>query len=97
MPAYLIARVEITNWDRYREYTRATPAAIAAFGGKFIVRAGEMATLEGPVETRRIVIIEFPSYAQAKAFYNSKEYAAAKKLREGAAIGQFLVIDGYVP
>jgi uncharacterized protein (DUF1330 family) len=94
MPAYLIARVEITEWARYREYMKATPAAIAAFGGKFIVRGGEITTLEGVPETRRLVIIEFPSLEQAKAFYSSPEYTRAKGLREGAAVGQFILVPG---
>ena len=95
MPAYLIARVEVTDWNKYRRYTKATPAAIERFGGKFIVRGGEMVTLEGPPETRRVVIIEFPSLDRAKAFYHSPEYSDVRKLREGAATGQFFAIDGY--
>src|ERR1700747_3807260 len=47
MPAYIIARVEVTDWVRYREYTKATPEVIAHYGGKFIVRGGESVTLEG--------------------------------------------------
>ena len=84
----------MTDWERYREYTRATPTAIERFGGKFIVRGGETITLEGPQETARVVIIEFPSLDTAKAFYHSEEYSRAKKLREGAATGQFLAIEG---
>lgn len=94
MPAYLIARVQVTDWEQYREYTKVTPAAIAKHGGRFIVRGGEMITLEGPQETGRVVIIEFPSLDQAKSFYHSEEYSRAKKLREGAATGQFLAIEG---
>ncbi len=94
MPAYLIARIHVTNWDRYHEYTKRTPAAIAKFGGKFIVRGGEVVTLEGPPENARIVVIEFPSLDQAKAFYNSPGYVEAKKFREGAATGQFLLLEG---
>lgn len=94
MPAYIIARVEVTDWNRYKEYTQATPAAIARYNGKFIVRGGDIVTLEGEPETRRLVVIEFPSLEQAKAFYNSPEYGAAKKLRAGAAIGQFIAVPG---
>ena len=94
MPAYIIARIEVTDWERYKEYTKATPGAISRFGGKFIVRGGETVTLEGPQETRRLVVIEFPSLELAKAFYNSPEYAEAKKLRIGAAEGQFLAVAG---
>jgi len=97
MPAYIIARLEVTDWTRYREYTKATPAVIEQFGGKFLVRGGELVTLEGPEETRRVVIIEFPSFERAKAFWHSKEYSQVRKLREGAAIGLFMAIDGYTP
>jgi uncharacterized protein (DUF1330 family) len=94
MPAYIIARVEVTDWDRYREYTKQTPAAIERFGGRFIVRGGEIVTLEGPPEARRLVIIEFPTLELAKLFFHSEEYSQVKKLREGAATGQFLAIEG---
>ena len=94
MPAYIIARVEVTDWTKYREYTQATPAAIARYGGKFIIRGGDVVNLEGEPETRRLVVIEFPTLEQAKTFYNSPEYGAAKKLRAGAAIGQFIAVNG---
>ncbi len=94
MAAYLIARVNITDPVRYAEYMRATPGVIARYGGKFIVRGGETVTLEGPPETSRVVVIEFADLATARAFYNSPEYEAARKLREGAATGQFIAIPG---
>ena len=85
---------EVTDWNRYREYTKLTPAAIERYGGRFIVRGGDVVTLEGPQEKGRVVIIEFPNLDQAKAFYASEEYSQARKLREGAAIGQFLAVEG---
>lgn len=94
MPAYIIARVEITDWPRYSEYMKVTPGVIARFGGRFIARGGEMVTLEGPAETRRVVILEFPTMEQAKSFYNCEEYHETKLLREGAATAEFLAIDG---
>ena len=94
MTAYLLGRVEITNPDRYKEYMEKTPGAIEKYGGKFIVRGGDVVTLEGTGETRRMVLIEFPSIEKTKEFYYSPEYQEAKKLREGAATGQFLAIDG---
>ena len=95
MPAYLIARVQVTDWDRYREYIKATPEAIERYGGKFIVRGGDVVTLEGEPENRRLVVIEFPTLERAKEFFHSPEYARAKALRTGAAIGQFIAVDGY--
>jgi uncharacterized protein (DUF1330 family) len=94
MPAYIIARVEVTDWSRYQEYTKITPGAIARYGGKFIVRGGKYMTLEGEAETRRLVVIEFPNMESAQAFYNSPEYLEARKIRAGAAVGQFLAVEG---
>lgn len=95
MAAYIIAKVNVTDWDQYNGYMKVTPGVIEKFGGRFLVRGGEMITLEGPEETRRVVILEFPSMEKAKEFYYSNEYSEAKKLREGAASASFLVIDGF--
>ena len=94
MTAYIIARINVTNMEQYKKYTAVTPEVINQFGGRFIVRGGEKVTLEGPEETNRVVVIEFPSLEQAQAFYSSDAYQAAKKLREGAATGQFIIVDG---
>lgn len=95
MPAYIIARVEVTDWERYRQYTKATPEVIGRYGGKFIVRGAESVTLEGEPEKRRLVIIEFPTLERAKEFYHSLEYTQVKGLRAGAAVGQFLAVEGF--
>ena len=94
MPAYVIARVEVTDWDKYNEYLKVGPETIAQYGGRFIARGGELIALEGPEETRRMIILEFPSLAKAKAWYNSKEYQNAKQLRAGASTGSLIAIDG---
>ena len=94
MTAYLLGRVAITDPDRYREYMKKTPGVIEKYGGKFIVRGGNVETLEGAEEKRRVVLIEFPSVQKAKEFYYSEEYQEAKQLRQGAASGQFLAIEG---
>jgi uncharacterized protein (DUF1330 family) len=94
MSAYILARVSVTDWDHYKEYMNVTPGVVEKFGGRFVVRGGEMATLEGPEETRRVVLIEFPSLEKAKEFYSSEEYGEAKKLREGAATASLIALDG---
>ncbi|MCU0636822.1 MAG: DUF1330 domain-containing protein [Gemmatimonadaceae bacterium] len=95
MPAYVIARVDISNPEQYATYTARTPREVAKFGGRFIVRTADVLTVEGPAETRRVVVIEFPSLEQAKAFYFSDGYEAVKARRAGAAEGQFIIVDGY--
>ena len=94
MAAYLIARVNVTDWDKYREYMQLTPGVVEKYEGKFIARGGEIATLEGSEETQRLVLLEFPSLEKVKEFYNSPEYQDAKSLRKGAATAQFIAIDG---
>ena len=80
--------------DGFTHYLRATPAVIAKSGGRHIARGGETVTLEGPEEKRRVVLIGFPSMEQARKFHNSPEYRQVRQLREGAAEGEILAIDG---
>ena len=94
MAAYLIARVNVTDWDKYRDYMKVTPGVVEKFEGKFMVRGGEMVTLEGSEETQRLVLLEFPTLEKIKEFYNSPEYQDAIKIRTGAATAQFIAIDG---
>jgi uncharacterized protein (DUF1330 family) len=94
MSAYIIARIEVTDWDQYKEYTKVTPAIVEKFGGRFIARGGQTVTLEGPEENRRVVVLEFPSLEKAVEFYNSEDYQPAKKLRERAASASFIAVDG---
>jgi uncharacterized protein (DUF1330 family) len=71
MSAYVIAKVKVTDWDGYKEYMKLTPATVEKFGGRFVVRGGQMITLEGPETTERIVLIEFTSLEKAKEWYHS--------------------------
>ena len=94
MAAYMIARVDVEDISLLRDYLAATPPVIEKYHGKFIARGGTTVTLEGPEETRRIVVLEFPSLADVKAFYHSPEYTEVRKLREGVAVGEFIAVDG---
>jgi uncharacterized protein (DUF1330 family) len=94
MAAYLIARVDVEDIALLKDYLAATPPVIEQYHGKFIARGGTTITFEGPEEARRIVLIEFPSLSDAKAFYYSPEYAEIRKLREGVAVGEFIAVEG---
>jgi uncharacterized protein (DUF1330 family) len=90
----LLIRVAVTEWGRYREYMALTPAALAKYQGRFIARGGKSVTLEGPEETRRLALVEFPSLELAEAFYRSPEYQTAKALRDGACEAEFVALEG---
>jgi uncharacterized protein (DUF1330 family) len=94
MPAYIIAEVEVLDKERYETYKRMVPASLAAYGGKFLVRGGKLERLEGEWSPKRLVILEFPSLAQAKAWWGSNEYAEAKALRQATASTQLIVAEG---
>ena len=94
MAGYIIAMIEVTDPEQYRKYMAETPGVIAKFGGRFIVRGGEKATLEGPDENRRLALVEFPSLERAKEFYNSEDYQEVKGLREGAAGVSIIAVEG---
>ncbi len=92
--AYLLVQVDVTNPQQYAEYAKLSPAIIDKFGGRFLARGGRSLTLEGAAAPSRVVVIEFPTFEQAQAFYNSPEYQAARKVRAGAATAQFVLVEG---
>ena len=94
MPAYIIADIEVSDPARYEEYRKIAPAAIAKHGGRYLARGGQSAVLEGDWRPGRLVILEFPSLEQAKSFYTSVEYTAARRVRAGAAHMKLVVVEG---
>jgi uncharacterized protein (DUF1330 family) len=85
MPAaYVIADVKVSNPEQYEQYRALSPGAIAAAGGEFIVRGGRHETMEGSWKPSRMVVVRFPSYEKARAFYDSELYRAARAKRAGA-------------
>jgi uncharacterized protein (DUF1330 family) len=94
MPAFVIVEVEIHDQEAYEGYKKLTPASIAAYDGKFVVRGGKSECLEGDWNPQRIVILEFPTVEKAKEWWASEEYAPAKEIRHRAARTKMLVVEG---
>lgn len=94
MPAYVIVETDISDPERYERYKEASPGAVHAGGGRFVVRGGELAVLEGDWEPTRLVILEFPDLESAKRWYDSPEYAEARQLRVGAASLRMVAVQG---
>ena len=95
MPAYVINDMEITDPGLFEEYKKLSPATVARYGGRFLARGGCIETLEGNWSPMRVVILEFPSMAQA--WTDSPEYAPAKRLRQMSAKSHLVMIEGFVP
>ena len=94
MPAYFIVDNEVTDPAGFEEYRKQVAATVAKYGGKFLVRGGQMQTLEGDWEPKRIVVTEFPSIEQARRWYDSEEYRALKALRLRTARGSVVLVEG---
>ena len=94
MAAYVIAQVEITDPDGFEQYRQMVPATIAAFGGRYVVRGGRSEALEGDWLPSRLVIIEFDSLDQARAWWASEDYAAAKDQRLRSARTNLTIVEG---
>ena len=92
--AYVIAEIEITNPEGYKEYTAVVPATIQQYGGKFLVRGGKSRVLEGDWPERRRVVLEFPSLEAAEQWWDSPEYAKPKALRKANSKGRLLLVEG---
>jgi len=94
MAAYVLAEIEITNPDGYREYTAIVHATIAKYGGRFLVRGGAAEVLEGDWPQRRRVLLEFPSMQAAKQWFDSPEYEKPKAMRQAASDGRLILMEG---
>ena len=92
--AYIIANVDVTNPEQYEEYKRLSTIAMKAHGAQVCVRGGKVEVLEGDWAPKRLVMLKFPSMEQARAFYGSVEYDAARKAREGIAVMRMIVVEG---
>jgi uncharacterized protein (DUF1330 family) len=94
MSAYLIADIDVVDPAAYEDYRKQVLAVVTKYGGKFIVRGGKIEPKEGGWTPKRIVVVEFPSLAQAQKFYDSPEYAPLIKLRQKASKGKLILVEG---
>ena len=94
VPAYVIYQGEVTDPERYEEYKVHGAASIAAAGGRYVVRGGDVDVLEGEAPAGRTVVLEFPTMAAARAWYDGEAYTAARAVREGAATARMYIVDG---
>jgi uncharacterized protein (DUF1330 family) len=95
MAGYLIANLSIHDPNAFEEYRKQVAPLVTRFKGRYLVRGGELRRLEGNGNLNRLVVLEFPSLADAQRFYDSPEYAPVLKLRLASASGDVVLVDGY--
>jgi uncharacterized protein (DUF1330 family) len=94
MSAYVIVEIDVVDQAAYEEYRKQVLAVVTKYGGRFLVRGGKIDPKEGGWTPKRIVVLEFPSMAQAQKWYDSPEYAPLITLRQKASKGKLILVEG---
>lgn len=94
MSGYVIAQIEVKDPGTYEEYRSRVAPTVAAHGGAFLVRGGEMEVLEGDWPMPRVIILGFPSVEAARAWYESDAYRPLRELRRSAAQANLILVEG---
>jgi uncharacterized protein (DUF1330 family) len=93
---YLLVEIKVTDALAYEAYKQLAGPAVAQYGGRYLARGGSVDVLEGAwSRPERLVIVEFESVEQARKFYDSPEYRAAREVRQDAASMNMLVVEGF--
>jgi uncharacterized protein (DUF1330 family) len=94
MSAYVIGEIDVVDAAAYEEYRKQVLAVVTKYDGKFLVRGGKVDPKEGGWTPKRIVVLEFPSMAQAQKWYDSPEYRPLIALRQKASKGKLILVEG---
>jgi uncharacterized protein (DUF1330 family) len=92
--AYVLVDIDVIDPERYEEYKRLSTLAAQRYGGKFIVRGGEVSVLEGDWRPNRLVVLEFDDEAAARRWYESPEYREAILIRHEASTSSLILVPG---
>ena len=94
MAAYVIVDIEVTDPSAYEEYRKLVPPLVAKYGGKYLVRGGDLESMEGGWTPKRLAVLEFESVERAKQFYYSEDYEPVKQIRLKATNSKMVLVKG---
>jgi len=95
MAGYLIANIEVKDPAKFEEYRQKVVPVIQKFGGRYLIRGGDVRRLEGNWPLKRLVVLEFPTVEAARQFYDSAEYEPILKLRLASTQSDLVLVQGY--
>ena len=91
---YVIAQISVTDAEAYPDYVAQVEPIVRKFGGEFLVRGGRAESYESEPLGDRNVVIRFPDFEAAQAWYHSDDYAGAKALRIAASTSIQTIVEG---
>lgn len=94
MSAFLIANIDVTDPEGFAVYRTLVAPTIEAAGGRYLVRGGGTRVLEGDWRPSRVVLLEFPSMADALTWYESDAYSEARALRQRTTRSDVVLVEG---
>ena len=94
MSVYIVVDIDVKDQEAYEEYRELVPPLIEKYGGRYLVRGGEITAGEGDWDLHRVVILEFPSADRATEFFTSDEYAPVAEIRRRAAVSKTFMVEG---
>jgi uncharacterized protein (DUF1330 family) len=95
VPAYSITEVEVVDADGFKRYRELSQPAVAQYGGRFLVQGAKPIVAEGDWPPQQnVVVIEFASMDQLKAWYDSPQYRAARAVARTALRRRLLFVEG---
>ena len=93
MSVYVILDIDVHDEEKYLEYQKQVPDIIKSYGGRYLVRGGNVIPL-GEWQPERIVILEFPSLESLQTFVSCPEYEPVKKIRDESATSRIIAVEG---
>ena len=94
MAGYIIAQIKVNDPEPFKDYVKRNTPVVEKYGGKFLVRGGEMEVLEGECLYPRAIVIQFPSVAAARKWYGSPEFRELTLIRKATADTNLMLVEG---
>ncbi len=93
----MVLEISVKDSATYAKYVERAPATIEEYGGRYLVRGGDITSMEGGWNPERVVILEFPTLELLEKWYRSPEYQELALLRAAATESRSFVVEGYEP
>lgn len=94
MKAYIVGDITVRDPERYKQYVERAPHFVAKHEGKYLVRGGEVTSVEGDWSPARMVVLEFPSKQHALAFVQDPEYQEIAVDRQETTTSNLVIVEG---